>query len=197
MADKNICDVTVLDNIGLNTNAIVENNGTLCKVNLHNEFSELKTDIDEVNTNLSKKLSYVGDYIRTYPTANEGLTTSYTVLDYTGLAALRGSTFQHNSDGTITVLRQCCAIVHASAYFATGFTSGDWICFGIFLNNAVKVRNGDIAPSSSPYRTLTCTYMALLEVGDVISVKALNENGSRGVIGNSHDCSFLCAMALN
>ena len=94
-------------------------------------------------------------------------------------------------------MRDCCAIVHASVYFATGFTSGDWICCGIYLNNSVKVRNGDIAPSASPYRTLTCTYMALLEAGEVISVKALNETGARGVVGASPDCSFLCAMALN
>lgn len=142
-------------------------------------------------------LGFVGDYIRIYPSASENLTKSYSVLDYTALAGKRGETFQHNSDGTVTVLRKCCAIVHASVYFGIGFTAGDWICGAIYVNGSVKVRTGDTVHAASPYKTITCTYTALLEAGDIISVRAMNDGGARGVISNTPECSFLSVMALN
>lgn len=51
MAERNITSVDLLESVTNKTNAIVEENGTLNKVNLHNEFNTINTKIDnEVNT---------------------------------------------------------------------------------------------------------------------------------------------------
>lgn len=51
MSERNITSVDLLESVTNKTNAIVEENGTLNKVNLHNEFNTINTKIDnEVNT---------------------------------------------------------------------------------------------------------------------------------------------------
>lgn len=49
MANKNICAIAVLNSITENTNAIVETNGELARFNLSNKFSDVESQIDELN----------------------------------------------------------------------------------------------------------------------------------------------------
>lgn len=56
MADRNICNVDILETMTEDTNVIVEENGALNKFNIYNEFNTVNTkinnEIDAVNTKL-------------------------------------------------------------------------------------------------------------------------------------------------
>ena len=58
MAERNICSVDLLQTMSENTNVIVDENGTLNKLNIYNEFNHVNTkidnEIDTVNTNMSQ-----------------------------------------------------------------------------------------------------------------------------------------------
>ena len=54
MADKNICEVSQLDSMTENTNVLVEENGSLNKLNLHGELNELKTGIENITYKVTK-----------------------------------------------------------------------------------------------------------------------------------------------
>lgn len=54
MANKNICDVDLLQSMSKNTNVIVDENGKVNKLNLYNEFDNVNKSIDTVNENIAQ-----------------------------------------------------------------------------------------------------------------------------------------------
>lgn len=73
MADKNICEVSLLDSMTENTNVLVEENGTLNKLNLNNELNTLDNKLSETIGQLSNpNLLINGDFRN--PVNQRGLT---------------------------------------------------------------------------------------------------------------------------
>ena len=61
MAERNITSVDLLESVTNKTNAIVEENGTLNKVNLHNEFNTINTKIDNEVNALSNNIAQLSN----------------------------------------------------------------------------------------------------------------------------------------
>lgn len=62
MADKNICTTEILDSVTENTNIIVEENGTLARLNLQTELTARDEQITELNqniTNINNNLAFM------------------------------------------------------------------------------------------------------------------------------------------
>lgn len=61
MANKNICDVDLLQSMSKNTNVIVDENGKVNKLNLYNEFNTVNTKIDDNVNTLSNNIAQLSN----------------------------------------------------------------------------------------------------------------------------------------
>lgn len=59
MADRNICEVSLLDSITESTNVLVEENGVLNKLNLYDEINPLKDEISNVKNQLNAQIQSI------------------------------------------------------------------------------------------------------------------------------------------
>ena len=169
-------------------------------VEYDNSKSELSADkvqgaIDELSANYG----HLGDYMRVYMASNYSIQAknTYEKLPMTTLAAQHGSTFQQNSDGSITVLRRCVVMVVGQVYFSIGFANNDWICSAIYINDGRVARSASTVHASSPYVTETALYIGIRSAGDKFDLRAINETGARGIIGNDVTTNFLLVTALS
>lgn len=148
--------------------------------------------------NVTDKVTNAGDYITMTLDENYWINAQnvYERLPLTSFANYGGNSFSWNSDGTVTVLRDCVVLVVGQAYFATGYSNNDWICAAVYCNNSFLSRGGATVHHSSPYISLGSTYVGWRVAGDIIDLRVLNETGARGYIGSAWTSTYLRVVAL-
>lgn len=157
---------------------------------------DLEAKVNELNTNMS----HIGDYIgltlsSNYTIQSQNVYEKLPMTLFTG-TTYAGDTFQYNSDGSITILRDCVVLITGQAYFAIGFTDNDWLCACVCINGSYATRGGATIHDTSPYMSLGSTYIGFRNAGDIVDLRVLNETGARGIIGNANTSTFLRLVAL-
>ena len=175
-------DSTVTGNLAISGNVSATN------------ITSMQNEIDELNNNL-------GNYIKLFLSDKYTISTknSYEVLPLSSYGK-NGNTFQYNDNGTITVLRDCVALIAGSVYFTSHSTQSvetNWICATIYINDSYVSRKGDTVYDISPYIHLDPMYIGWLTSGDVISLKAISETVVDCYVGSPSYNTWLTAIALS
>lgn len=149
-------------------------------------------DIEEQISELNTNINYGNDFIKAVISSNYTIDTKNVYLTLPLVSGgIQGSTFECNSDGTITVTRNCTIVIVAQAYYASGFSVGDWVCTSITIDGSHVSRGGAVINLTSPYQTVGSNYIGYVTAGTIISMRVLNENAARGIIGSTSDATFM------
>ena len=195
MADRNICDVELLDSMSENTNVLIEENGSLKKLNLKDEIDNniliAKNEIEAKQNKSFLKAFLNSDF--TFSTTN--LTETIPLSSY----YCSGDKFEI-VDGKINILKNCNVIIMAQVYLYEGYTQYDIVKSFIYVTGSGG--SGNIAHGLlrtigiNPYTTLNLYTIHQLSEGDTVSLTATNQNGARGGIASGSYGTFVTICEL-
>jgi hypothetical protein len=118
MSTKNICEVDLMATMSEGTNAIVEENGNLRRVNLTKEFDELNTKIEEIQT----KTNMIHDFAE----CRTSYSTDYSTYKYicfyqndTNTSLFNEDIATFNGNGLITINQNMRALININVVGST------------------------------------------------------------------------------
>lgn len=193
MADKNICTIESLASSSNNTNMIVEENGSLHRLNLNDAVSEHVNNMkSEVVSEMKKS------YFKAYLSPEVTCTNIESVLPLTKYCG-DDNAFEI-IDGKIHILKNCTIVIGASVYLYEGFTAGDIVSAYVKVtgNNETSIlcRSATRLYYANCYQFMCCNTVHELSEGDVITLEAKNQDGARGTIMGGWGNTFLTMYEL-
>lgn len=107
-----------------------------------------------------------------------------------------GDTFKITNGG-ITILKDCVAIIVSSIYLYDGFNENDLAVSSILLNDSTIICTNSVRIyTASPYMHLPCHSIYSFSAGDTLKLAAYNNISERGTINYGSKMSHLSIVSL-